>query len=182
MEELKGTESNSSLLNQAPAMSVDEPVRAGASFTTRLLRAALAGLAVTGIGYAAMASSPALSKSFTDLTGLQIVDTVAATSTCNSGGCAMSAEMSCGSTCDSLTADCSSATCCSTAACPSMVVALGDEGCCDATGACCASGGSCPSETATSDVVDQGVVVQEATTTPAVDEYLQAAQATGDGE
>lgn len=189
MDELKGTESNeqASLLNQAPSMSVDEPVRAaGASFTTRLLRAALAGLAVTGIGYAAMASSPSLSKSFSDLTGLQIVDSVAATSTsCSSGGCPMTAEMSCGSKCDSMTpyAECSTETSCSAGACPSMSVAVGDEGCCDATGACCASAGSCPSETASSDVVDQGIAVQEeVTTTAAVDQYLQAAQAAGDAE
>lgn len=122
-----------SLLNDSPAMSIDEGAAVSVtSMPVKLLRAAIAGLAISGVGYFALASSPDLSRSFTELTGLTVVDHMAAASSaaaCDSSeSCGMaSASTGCGS-------GCGDDACAETAACP----AVGD------VASCCASEASCP--------------------------------------
>ena len=207
MDDLKGTgmSETGSLLNQAPTMSVEEPAQAaavGVSLPVRMLRAALAGLAIAGIGYAALASSPALSQSFTNMTGLSIGNQAASSAvfgaSCSSsaGSCGAMAESCCS---DGMApyAEVSGDMTCATSTCPSMSATLVASGCCDSagscdsTGSCCASGqsvavactaGVCPSETATNDVVEGEVAVGSDSMPPAVDEYIRAAQTTTESE
>jgi hypothetical protein len=121
-----------SLVDGAPTMSVDESVSTGgASLPVRLLRVAAAGLAICGLGYVAVAASPSLSKSFTNLTGLSVGNQLAATGP----SCPLSQPSGCQSSCSSEHA------CCLTLIDdPSVVAAYAaTSGCQDGTGSCCAS-------------------------------------------
>ncbi len=74
---------NDASLGQS-SVEVGHEISIMTSMPVRLFRAAVAGLAITGIGYYALASSPELNKSFSQLTGLSVIDPVAASTGCTS--------------------------------------------------------------------------------------------------
>lgn len=154
-------DSGTPLDNAAPLSAAEMAAISGsASMPVRLLRAAVAGVALAGFGYFALAASPDLNKSFQELTGLSVIEPASSGSSC--GAAYVSAPGmecgggSCGSTPCGSTPCGSEAMCCAEGAVESpccessMTVATGAETCCpDVSSACCAAGaeecpGSCP--------------------------------------
>lgn len=192
----------SSLLSEAPTMSVGENRATGtvAGLPVRQLRAAVAGLAISGLGYFALAASPELNKSFTRLTGLSVVDPLGASGygsscggspeACGGGGgsCGMApygaesgcgGEMACGGETMSVSTEAGAGSCCSSGmavstdsatACPSVAGSCSTEG----VGEC---SGSCPFAAAGGEqIVAEGTPAEEPI--EAVSEYVDAANGT----
>lgn len=176
-----------SLLNDSQTLSAEEMAAIGSSVSmpVRLLRAAVAGLALTGFGYLALAASPDLNKSFTNLTGLSIIEPASSGSgcgatyaaypedECGTKGCATATcgSAPCGSApCESESMCCSEGAVASGCCESSMSVSTVAASCCpDAGSECCAAGaaecpGSCP--VANSQAAD--AVAAEATATETI--------------
>ena len=186
-------------LDNAAPLSAEEmaAISGSVSMPVRLLRAAVAGVALAGFGYFALAASPDLNKSFQELTGLSIIEPASSGSGC--GAAYVSAPGtacgggSCGTTSCGLS-PCGSAPCGSESMCceevavespcceSSMTVATGAETCCPEVGsACCAAGaeecpGSCPvaNSQAGDEIASQAAEVEGTETIAAESDVVEA--------
>ena len=184
MDEMKGLNSQpgvdgNSLLDDSPAMSVEESVTSAsvASLPMRVLRAALAGLAVSGLGYYALASSPELNDSFTKFTGLSLVDHQPASCSVMTGGCGTA--VGCGNASEMLVSGSGPAFIDDpTSCCPSTLAETKSplsECCSAAAGECCSSGVASCTESCPASVGEQ-----VASSDGGVSEEVDEASATGE--
>ncbi len=183
-------------LNDSQTLSAEEMAAIGSSVSTpvRFLRAAVAGLALTGFGYFALAASPDLNKSFTNLTGLSIIEPASSSSGCGAAYVAYPEDecgtKGCGSSPCGSESMCGSEGAVASACCESsMSVSTVAASCCPDAGAeCCASGadecpGSCPvANSQAGDAVASEATATETTETIAAESDVVEAPVAEAGE